>query len=547
MSAAPDRVDRYVIQRELGRGAFGAVYLAKHAVIGREVALKVLHPERATLPSVLERFLGEARAVAAIGSPHIVQIFDAGLTSEGKAFLAMELLEGEDLSVHLARHGRLSASRTAELGREVCGALAAAHRAGVVHRDLKPANIFLARGPDGRARAKVLDFGVSKIARPEGEELTMTGTMLGTPHYMAPEQLHSSRDVDGRADLYALGTVLYECLSLELPFDATSLAGLIAAKMTGAPRPLSDRAPDVPGELAAVILRALSWDPNARFRDAEEMDAALAQAIARTSASPSTPHTSGPGLAPQLQPTHPHGSGTGMGQPATLPSPGGAFAQSSIISASGARAPGTTDAPFGKLLMALAVVVAGIGLMTIFGFVVLGGGIAALGWGLTHPSDEPVAAASTPPAPAPHPSVPNTPMPATNPATTNPAPPIARDGVGSITAPPPAEPRATPPARDEAPRSRIRISPRRMSMDAETMNDVTRRARPDIENCGIRSGYDGTFTIMRMASGGGVASRNAVPEDSDPRATSCVIDAFQTALGVLDPGLGMAQVHVVGE
>ncbi len=189
MSAVPQRIDRYLIERELGRGSFGAVYKARHSVIGRDVALKVLHPERATSPSVLERFLGEARAVAAIGSPHIVQVFDAGLTPDGKAFLAMELLEGEDLAQHLARQGRLSPAAAVSIAREVLLGLAAAHRAGVVHRDLKPANIFLARASDGSLHAKVLDFGISKIARPVGEELTMTGTMLGTPHYMTPDQL----------------------------------------------------------------------------------------------------------------------------------------------------------------------------------------------------------------------------------------------------------------------------------------------------------------------------------------------------------------------
>jgi len=540
VAAYPARIDRYLIQRELGRGSFGAVYLARHAVIGREVALKVLHPERATLPSVLERFLGEARAVAAIGSPHIVQIYDAGLTSEGKAFLAMELLDGEDLSQHLARHGRLSPSRAAELGREVCQALAAAHRAGVVHRDLKPANIFLAKGPDGRAHAKVLDFGVSKIARPEGEELTMTGTMLGTPHYMAPEQLHSSRDVDGRADIYALGTVLFETLSMELPFDSTTLAGLIAAKVSNAPRSLADRAPDVPGELAAVILRALSWDPNARFSSAEEMDEALAKAMAHTSSSV-PPYGSGPGLPPQIHPTHPNGSGTALGQPLTVPSPAGAFAQSSIVSPNGARAPGTTEAPVGKLLIALMAVVLGLGALTVLGFVVLGGGIAALGYGISRASEEDPAAAAPPAAPADHPTAPNTPWVQSTPTT-----PGAHEEIGSLATRTPDELPTLDDGRADG-HARVRISPRTMSLDAATMNEIARSARPAIEACGIRSGYDSTFNVMRMATGGGLASRSPIPPDTDPGASSCVIDAFQTALGSLGPSLGMANFHVVGE
>lgn len=302
----PHRIDRYRVVRELGRGAFGIVYLAVHEVIGREVALKVLQPQHASSIGALRRFLGEAQAIAAVRSPHIAQVFDAGITPDGSAFIAMELLVGEDLAHHLRAHAPLGVEAAVDIARQILVALAAAHRASVVHRDLKPANVFLLRDASGRGQVKVLDFGISKFVHPEREALTMTGAMLGTPQYMAPEQLENARDVDGRADLYAVGSVLYEMLTHELPFDTSSLAGLVAAKLTDTPRPLGPRAPHLPPALVAVVERALSRQPDARFQTAEEMDRALALAIA-----PAPKPARGPGSTNRAAPPASRGAAPG--------------------------------------------------------------------------------------------------------------------------------------------------------------------------------------------------------------------------------------------
>ena len=283
MSASLPSIDRYALEAELGSGGFGAVYRARHLVLGRVVALKVLHPQRATDATIMQRFLREARAVAQLRSPNIVEVLDADTTSDGRAFIAMELLEGEDLAARLGR-GRMQVHEVIRLGRGILAALAVAHANGVVHRDLKPGNIFLAKSA-GEPIPKVLDFGISKVRTesPE-EELTRTGTMLGTPHYMAPEQFHSSKDVDGRADLFSLGVVLYEALAGQLPHQGETLHQLIATKLTQPPPPLTHSAPHVPHAVGEVVLRALDLDPARRYASAQEMDAALASVETRVSA-----------------------------------------------------------------------------------------------------------------------------------------------------------------------------------------------------------------------------------------------------------------------
>lgn len=275
-------VDRYALEQELGRGAFGAVYVARHTILGTRVALKLLHSTQAQEPDAVERFLREARAAASIGSPHIVRVSDAGITSTRQAFLAMELLEGEDLASYLNRRGRLSVHDAIAITRQVLEGLAAAHEAGIVHRDMKPANVFLTRGEGGAPFAKLLDFGVSKMARSAGgieARLTATGTIVGTPHYMAPEQLMESKSVDGRADLYSVGVMLYELLSGRLPHDAESLGALIGLVLTTEPIDLSAIMPDVPPPIAAVALRALAKDPAMRFQSAREMSDALRRCV----------------------------------------------------------------------------------------------------------------------------------------------------------------------------------------------------------------------------------------------------------------------------
>jgi serine/threonine protein kinase len=280
-SPALRHVDRYVLELELDSGGFGVVWRARHTVTGRAVALKLLHPSRETSIDLVERFLREARILASIRSPHVVQVLDAGMTEDRQIFLAMELLEGENLARRLRRTGPLPVRDAIGLTRQILAGLGAAHAMGVVHRDLKPGNVFLAReeglGGVPREVAKVLDFGISKSSTASGEELlTITGTILGTPHYMAPEQLQATRDVDARADLFAAVVCLYEMLSGALPWEARALDELLIERFDRQPRPLASLLPQLHPELLAIVDRGLARDPDARCRSAEELDRALA-------------------------------------------------------------------------------------------------------------------------------------------------------------------------------------------------------------------------------------------------------------------------------
>ncbi|MGE0788524.1 MAG: protein kinase [Sandaracinaceae bacterium] len=265
-------VDRYEIHEEIGRGGFGAVYRARHQVIGSSVALKVLAPEHAREEREVARFMREARAAAAIGHPNIARVFDAGQTDDGLVFLAMELLDGENLEVLRRARGTYDAESAVRIMGAVLDALGAAHTAGVLHRDLKPGNVFVTR--DGKV--KLLDFGISKIA---GERnLTATGLVVGTPQYMAPEQLEGRVELDGRADLYAAATVFYELVSGRLPFPGQGL-DVIVRRLRGERAPtLREVAPKVTPSLSDVIERGLALDRDARFADAASLKRALEEA-----------------------------------------------------------------------------------------------------------------------------------------------------------------------------------------------------------------------------------------------------------------------------
>lgn len=310
------QVDRYQIEAELDSGGFGTVFRARHVVLGRRVALKLLHPSRESALDVVERFLREARILSSIASPHVVQVVDAGMTEERQLFLAMELLDGMSLAARLEQQSPLTVHHALSITRQVAQGLAAAHAAGVVHRDLKPGNIFLAKTDGGREIAKVLDFGISKSqARDTGNFITMTGAVLGTPHYMAPEQLHGARDVDARADIYSLTVCLYEMLSGRLPYAANTLEALISQRLKDAPTPVTVHAPQLPFELVTIIDRGLAREPDARFFSIAEFDAALGRL------DPLPMPASTPPLRPGLSP-----AARALQSPATAPTqrdPGG--------------------------------------------------------------------------------------------------------------------------------------------------------------------------------------------------------------------------------
>jgi serine/threonine-protein kinase len=273
----------YELVSLLGRGGMGGVYLARHPTLGKQVAIKVLHKELASDRGAIGRLIDEARASTAIGSDHIVEIFDCGETSDGITYLVMEALEGQTLEQRLERRGRLDAREAIAIAREVCAALDAAHRRGIIHRDLKPQNIFLSRTGDGAERVKILDFGVAKLldAAVRAGPVTATGAVLGTPFYMAPEQARGEK-VDGRADLFALGVILYRALTGTLPFTGETLTEVLANLLTAELPSLSARAPEagIPPRLESAVLRALSREPAGRQPDLAAFEHELAGCLA---------------------------------------------------------------------------------------------------------------------------------------------------------------------------------------------------------------------------------------------------------------------------
>ena len=266
---------RYTIARKLGVGGMGAVYEAVHGDLRKRVALKTLHPEIARSPAMRARFLQEGMAASSIRHPHVVDVSDVGLEA-GIPYLVMEYLEGESLAARVARERPMDVAATVGVMIPVIAAVSAAHAEGVVHRDLKPDNIFLARTRDGMLVPKVLDFGISKVTGTQASRaLTATSAVMGTPHYMSPEQTQGSKNVDGRTDQYALGVILYECLTGAMPFDGDSLYHLMHAIMSAPIVPPRSLNPGLPADLERTILRALERDPANRFASVRALGRAL--------------------------------------------------------------------------------------------------------------------------------------------------------------------------------------------------------------------------------------------------------------------------------
>ncbi|MFT3713202.1 MAG: protein kinase [Archangium sp.] len=271
---------RYVVVRLLGRGGMGAVYEARHEELGKLVALKVLLPKFAEDTELVARFFREARAAAAIHHPGIVDIYDLGRDGS-LAFIAMELLKGEELTTRIRFGSPLGPAFVAAVGLEIAEALSAAHERGVIHRDIKPQNIFLAEHGRDREVVKILDFGIAKLT--EGEpldaQLTRTGQVFGTPLYMAPEQAHARKDLDARIDVYAIGAVLYEALAGAPPFEADSYPSLMLKIVGEPPRPLLSLRPELPPALVELVGRAMAKDRDHRFSTTRELADALASLL----------------------------------------------------------------------------------------------------------------------------------------------------------------------------------------------------------------------------------------------------------------------------
>jgi serine/threonine-protein kinase len=270
----------YRLDRRIGEGGMGVVFEATHQRLPRRLAVKVLSVAGAQQREAFERFRREAEIASSLGHDHIVQVFDFNYSEEGFPYLVMELLEGEDLTARIAREGRLSPAQTARILEEIVSALTAAHGRGIVHRDLKPPNIFLAR-KGAVDFVKILDFGVSKVLHaPKG---TVVGTIFGTPNYMAPEQAEGRQpEIDQRTDIFALGAILYECLTGRRAFDAADPLGTLYQVCHTEPEPVRKYAPDTPEAIQAVITRALAKRREERYATAAELCEAFVVACRRT-------------------------------------------------------------------------------------------------------------------------------------------------------------------------------------------------------------------------------------------------------------------------
>jgi serine/threonine-protein kinase len=267
--------DKYRVERVIGEGGMGVVLEVQHRALGQRFAVKLL---QASGPDAATRFLREARAASRLRSEHVARVHDVGELEGGLPYMVMELLEGSDLAQLLEARGPLPIEHAVGYLLQAGEALAEAHSMGIVHRDLKPANLFLCVDERGRERVKLLDFGVSKdlLGEASAVNLTSTDAVVGSPMYIAPEQLVSSRDVDHRADLWSLGVTLHELLTGEGPFDGRTIAELHSAILRDEPERLRSKRHELPAELEAVVMRCLEKDAELRFADV----LGLAQALA---------------------------------------------------------------------------------------------------------------------------------------------------------------------------------------------------------------------------------------------------------------------------
>jgi serine/threonine-protein kinase len=269
--------DRYRVMRLIGAGGMGEVYEVEHVRIGRRLALKRLLSKYTRDEHIVQRFHREARAATMIGHKHIVDVTDMGELEDGSPYLVLEYLEGEDLGALLRREGVLTIARTVHIMSQICDGLAAAHRLSIIHRDLKPENIFLLSNAEQPDFVKIVDFGISKVREglDKARSLTTTGQALGTPVYMSIEQAHGKKDIDARADVYALGILLYRMALGCLPYRSENYMSLMVEILTGTPTPPTELRRDLPVKLEEVILKAMARERAERFQTTVELAEAL--------------------------------------------------------------------------------------------------------------------------------------------------------------------------------------------------------------------------------------------------------------------------------
>jgi serine/threonine-protein kinase len=416
--------NRYRVECVLGQGGMGVVVKAMHLQLHQPVAMKFLLPEVLGNQQIVQRFLREAQAAVRLKSEHVARVIDVGSLESGAPYMVLEYLEGSDLS-NFPR-SQLSVGIIIDLVLQACEALAEAHSLGIVHRDIKPANFFITRGADGTPLLKVLDFGISKTPV-TGSNLTATQSVMGTPAYMSPEQMRSSRDVDQRSDIWALGVVLYELLQGAPPFGGDTFSSMVIKVVT---EPLPQMTVQLPGELAAIVYRCLEKDPARRFQNVAELALALAPyAQTETQASISVQRTR------SIIGLEAHRSAADPGPPRR------AIPPSTLSGAAGARTTPTARGRRWPIFAALGVL-AGVVAIAIVASNGGGSGDGKKVDGLT-PAASPDTAPPPPPVAAAPPAAPPA---ATPPAVTPPAAP-APNAVAATPSAPPAmiTPSATPP------------------------------------------------------------------------------------------------------
>ncbi len=283
MALAPGDLiaQKYRLVRKLGEGAMGVVYEGLHERLKTSVALKFLHKDLAERPGLGARFLQEAQLAASIRNPHVATVWDVDRTADQIPFMVMDLLHGESLRALLDRERRLSLAQTVDFSVQILIGLGALHELSIVHRDLKPDNVFATQGRDGVV-LKLIDFGIAKLRLPQadGDKLTAAGMILGTPEYMAPEQIVEAASVDQRADIYSVGALIYEMLSGQTVVKPTSLEATLLAVQTGQIRPLGELVPGLPEGFEALVMRALSLNREQRFQTAAAFKEALVPFLA---------------------------------------------------------------------------------------------------------------------------------------------------------------------------------------------------------------------------------------------------------------------------